>query len=117
VRPCPRARQARPLAPRLRGRSVGTTKFSAIVLYEWRRGPRRPEELRAQQGLFPDNQVALFGAPEAELAAALYTNVRRARGREIDLAIAAGAIINDAALWTPNPGDFEDVPGWRLVRG
>ena len=38
-----------------------------------------------------------------------------ARGREIDLAIAACALDDGAAIWTLNPGDFRDVPGLRLV--
>jgi predicted nucleic acid-binding protein len=41
--------------------------------------------------------------------------VRRPRGREIDLAIAATAIVHDAALWTLNPRDFADVPRLRLI--
>ncbi len=89
--------------------------FSTIVLYEWRRGPRHPEELRAQQTLFPDEEAAVFGPREAALAAGLYRQVRRRRGREIDIAIAACAIAEDAALWTLNPGDFADIPGLRLV--
>ena len=36
------------------------------------------------------------------------------RGREIDLAIAACAIEQNAILWTLNPEDFHDVPGLTL---
>ena len=89
--------------------------FSALVLYEWLRGPRRPEELRAQEALFPGVETAAFGPAEAALAAELYRTVRRARGRELDLAIAATAILQDAALWTLNPRDFADIPRLRLV--
>jgi predicted nucleic acid-binding protein len=42
--------------------------------------------------------------------------VRRPRGREIDLAIAASAILREAPLWTLNQADFRDVPGIRLYR-
>lgn len=31
-------------------------------------------------------------------------------GREMDIAIAACAIVNAASLWTLNPGDFPDIP-------
>ncbi len=89
--------------------------FSTLVLYEWRRGPRRDEELRAQEALFPAALAAPFGPVEASIAAELYGRVRRARGREIDLAIAACAIEADAALWTLNPSDFDDVPRLRLA--
>ena len=89
--------------------------FSAIVLYEWRRGPRRAEELRAQEALFPAGEAIPFGAAEARQAAELYRKVPRPRGREIDFAIAACALAQDAALWTLNPSDFADIPGLELV--
>jgi predicted nucleic acid-binding protein len=89
--------------------------FSALVLYEWLRGPRSPEELRIQEALFPGSEAASFGRPEAGLASELYRQVRRPRGRELDLAIAASAILHDAALWTLNPRDFADIPRIRLV--
>ena len=56
-----------------------------------------------------------FGPAEAALAAELYRQVPRPRGRELDLAIAASAILQDAALWTLNPRDFADLPRLRLV--
>jgi predicted nucleic acid-binding protein len=89
--------------------------FSSIVLYEWRRGPRRAEELRAQEALFPADESVVFGAAEARQAADLYRKVPRPHGREIDLAIAACALTQDAALWTLNPSDFADIPGLELV--
>ncbi len=30
------------------------------------------------------------------------------------LAVAAGALVHEAALWTLNPDDFSDVPGSKL---
>jgi len=89
--------------------------FSTIVLYEWRRGPRRPEELRMQEALFPGEAAAPFGFAEAMLAAELSLRVRRPRGREIDLAIAACAITSEAAFWTLNRADFADVPRLHLL--
>jgi predicted nucleic acid-binding protein len=87
----------------------------SIVLYEWRRGPREPQELLFCEELFPQDQAVVFGAPEANVAANLYRKVRRARGREIDLTIAATAIIRDAALWTLNRDDFRDIEGLTLI--
>lgn len=89
--------------------------LSAIVLYEWLRGPRLSEELQAQQELFPLDQALPFGAAEAVIAARLYGEVRSPRGREIDLAIAATAVARDATLWTLNESDFRDIPGLKLV--
>lgn len=86
-----------------------------IVLYEWLRGPRIQEELDLCAQLFPQEQAAVFGDSEARVAARLYRTVRRARGREMDLAIAATALIRDAALWTLNFDDFRDIPGLILV--
>ena len=87
----------------------------AIVLYEWLRGPRRREELAAQEALFPNAASVPFGSQEAGRASALCKAVRRPRGREIDLAIAAHAIVRDAELWTLNTVDFRDIPGLRLL--
>jgi predicted nucleic acid-binding protein len=89
--------------------------FSTLVLFEWLRGPRLPEELQAQRALFPGADAAPFGEAEAALSAELYRTVRRPRGRELDLAIAATAILQDAALWTLNPRDFADIPRLRLA--
>lgn len=55
-----------------------------------------------------------FGAEEAALAAQLYRTVRRARGREIDLAVAACALTHGAAFWTLNAQDFGDIPDLTL---
>lgn len=85
-------------------------QVSAIVLYEWLRGPRQPSELADQELLFPRHEAVSFGAEEATVAARLYARVRRARGREIDLAIAACAVSHGASLWTLNPDDFADIP-------
>ncbi len=56
-----------------------------------------------------------FGRDEAALAAALYRDLARPRGREIDLVIAACAIANGASLWTLNQKDFSDIPGLTLA--
>ena len=48
-------------------------------------------------------------------AARLCRRLKQPRHREIDVTIAACAIIQQAALWTLNPRDFADVPGLQLV--
>lgn len=86
----------------------------SLVLYEWLRGPRRREELAAQEALLPREQAMPFGPEEAALAARLYAEVARPRGREVDLAIAAAALVHEAPLWTLNPADFADIPRLEL---
>jgi predicted nucleic acid-binding protein len=86
----------------------------SLVLYEWLRGPRLPQELAAQEFLFPSHAAMPFGWQESALSAKLYRSLRRARGREMDIAIAACAIARDAAFWTLNSTDFKDIPGLRF---
>jgi len=86
----------------------------ALVLYEWLRGPRLSEELAAQERLFPSKSAIPFDEQQAIVGADLYRSVRRARNREVDLAIAACALVRRASLWTLNHADFRDVPGMRF---
>jgi len=88
--------------------------LSTLVLYEWRRGPRRDAELHHQEELFPAEQAQPFGPREAAVAAELYRSVSRARDREFDLAVAACALTSGAMLWTLNRADFRDIPGLTL---
>jgi predicted nucleic acid-binding protein len=90
--------------------------LSALVLFEWLRGPRLPLEIRDQEDLFPVDQTVAFGPAEALIAATVYRKIKRPRGREIDIAIAACAIAHNATLWTLNPADFKDIPNLRLVK-
>src|SRR4051794_38185962 len=81
----------KPLAPRLRqlferGERIS---LSALVLFEWRRGTRLSEQIDAQEALFPSVDAVPFGSSEAQVAADLYKKLKRPRGREIDIAIAA----------------------------
>lgn len=87
----------------------------SLVLYEWWRGPRLDEELEAQEALLPRERALPFGPAEALIASRLYRQMRRPRGREIDLAIAAHALVLDAPLWTLHEQDFADVPELQLA--
>jgi predicted nucleic acid-binding protein len=88
--------------------------MSTLVFYEWRRGPRTEEELADQEALLPAADTRVFGPSEAAAAASLYRRLSRARGRDMDVAIAACAIAHGARLWTLNPDDFRDMPGLQL---
>lgn len=84
--------------------------ISSIVLYEWLRGPRLKEEIEVQEALFPGANAIPFGFAEAQIASKLYRTVKRPRGREADLAVAACALCDGASLWTLNVSDFSDIP-------
>ncbi len=88
---------------------------STIAIYEWLRGPRTERELRSQADLLPSDAMVRFGPDESAVAARLYRSVRRPRGRDLDLAIAACALVHGAALWTANRKDFDDIPGLELI--
>jgi predicted nucleic acid-binding protein len=107
------ARRSLPAVERAVGRGH-ILATSALVLYEWRRGPRTPEELEDQESLLPAADARGFGPLEAARAARLYRTVKRARGRDMDIAIAACALEHGAHLWTMNPGDFQDMTGLTL---
>jgi predicted nucleic acid-binding protein len=89
--------------------------ISSIVLFEWLRGPRLKEEIEAREIMFPRTDVVSFAAVEAEFAADLYKTVKRPRGREADIAIAACALAHGADLWALNKADFKDIPGLQLL--
>lgn len=94
------------------GEEIG---ISSLVLYEWLRGPRTQDELNDQEAILPAERQWGFGGAEAAKAADLYRRLQRARGREMDLAIAATAIAREARLWTLNPEDFLDIDGLQLI--
>jgi predicted nucleic acid-binding protein len=104
-------------APALRERVRDGIRLglSAIVLYEWWRGPRTDEELADQELLFPARTAVSFGIREAAMAADLSARLKNPRRREIDIAIAACALAHGASLWTLNPKDFHDIPDLDVV--
>lgn len=94
-----------------RGHVIAT---STLALYEWLRGPRTPGELEDQEALLPLSEAREFGPSEASRAAEVYRTVGRARGRDMDIAIAACTLTHGARLWTLNPDDFQELPGLEL---
>ena len=101
---------------------VGATKvgdvltFCALVQYEWLRGPRTQAEEESVRRVFSDDAIVALGSREAQAAAALYRQVKRARQRQANLAIAACALEHNARLWTLNQSDFADIPDLVLYQ-
>ena len=85
-----------------------------LVLYEFWRGPRTAEEIMRQEELLPRESAVPFGPGEARVAADLDRTLGRSRNREMDIAIAAHALVANAKLWTLNRRDFADIPGLDL---
>jgi len=104
-------------APRLR---ATLEQGERLLLPSWSStsgcaGRGSPKELPAQEALLPSESAIPVSSEQAALSARLYRTVRRPRGREIDIAIAACAITRDAPLWSLNPAGFADIPGQWLA--
>jgi predicted nucleic acid-binding protein len=61
--------------------------------------------------------MLVHGEHEARAAATLYRSATGSHRRQADIAIAACAIEDSAAIWTLNPKDFRDIPGLTLYPG
>lgn len=90
--------------------------MSTVVLYEWLRGPRTVAERLAQEQILPAAAAFAFDAEAAARAAEIYAVAARPRARQADIAIAACALVQGAALWTLNERDFADVPDLEIVQ-
>ena len=85
----------------------------ALVVYEWLRGPRTATDLEVVEQLFPAREALAFGPEEARVAARLFGQASKPRGRSVDIAVAAHAAVLNAEVWTLNVRDFDDLPGVR----
>lgn len=88
-----------------------------LVVFELLRGSRSERELADFDELIPAGSIVDFTAEEAVAAARLFGEVSRPHQRQLDLGIAAHAIVREARLWTLNRWDFADVPGLTLHPG
>lgn len=89
--------------------------ISSLVLYEFFRGPRTAGEKKDVEELLTTSEVIDFRRNEAERAADIYRALKQPRHREIDIAIAACALVREASIWTLNPRDFRDIPDLDVV--
>lgn len=107
----------RPQLGKLRQRLAAgqSMAISSLVLFDWRLGPRTPEELASQEELFPSANALPFGAEEATLAAVLYRQIPSGRAGAMAIAIAACALRQEAALWTLHREAFAGIPGLLLA--
>ena len=88
--------------------------MSAWAWYEFRRGPRTPEQLAAAQVLLGDEGVMPVFAEVAESAAEVFRSLGSPRGRAADILIGVSAVVAGAALLTRNARDFAGISDLRL---
>jgi predicted nucleic acid-binding protein len=87
---------------------------SAIVWYEFARGPRTPEQLALARELFDKDGIVPFSEELAMLAAEQFRRLGSPRRRAADIAIGVVACRRDAILLTRNARDFAGVDGLRV---
>lgn len=107
----------RPLLAEMRQRLAAgqNMAISSLVLFDWRLGPRTPEELASQEELFPSGGALPFGAAEAALAASLFRRSPPGQAGAMTVAIAACALRQEAALWTLDKEAYAGLPGLLLA--
>jgi predicted nucleic acid-binding protein len=88
--------------------------MSAWAWYEFRRGPRTPEQLAAASLLVGEEGIVPVSADIAEEAAELFRVLGSPRRRAADVLIGATARICGATLLSRNATDFVGISGLEL---
>lgn len=92
-------------------RSDATIEASAIVWYEFSRGPRTPEQLAIARDIFEPQGIIPFSEQLAEAAADQFHRLGSPRKRAADIAIGVVARSRGATLLTRNARDFAGIDG------
>ena len=94
--------------------SEAELQMSAIAWYEFRRGPRTPEQLPLAQSFFFDDGILPFSEELASIASEVFRGLGSPRKRGADIAIGVTAASMNAVLLTRNTRDFAGVPTLQL---
>ena len=86
-------------------------KMSAWAWYEFRRGPRTPEQLAAATVLLGEEGILPVTADVAETSADVFRSLGSPRARAADIVIGVTAALAGATLLTRNARDFAGIPG------
>lgn len=89
-------------------------QVSAIVWYEFSRGPRTPEQLAVARSFLGEDGVLPFSEGLASQAAEVFRRLGSPRRRAADVAIGVTAAAHGATLLTRNARDFTGIPELRL---
>src|SRR5262245_50924224 len=84
-------------------------EVSAIVWYEFARGPRTPEQLAVARGVFGDHGIVPFSEELAQAAGEQFRRLGSPRKRAADIAIGVVARSRGATLLTRNAADFAGI--------
>jgi predicted nucleic acid-binding protein len=88
--------------------------MSAWAWYEFRRGPRTPEQLAAASMLLGEGGIVPLSGDIAETAAEIFRSLGSPRRRAADIVIGATAKVCEATLLSRNAGDFVGIVGLDL---
>jgi len=94
--------------------SEAELQMSAIAWYEFRRGPRTPEQLAVARSFFFDDGIVPFSEELASIASEVFRGLGSPRMRGADIAIGVTAASMNAILLTRNTRDFAGVPTLHL---
>jgi predicted nucleic acid-binding protein len=89
-------------------------QVSAVVWYEFSRGPRTPEQLAVARSFLGEDGILPFSEGLATQAAEVFRRLGSPRGRAADVAIGVTAAAHGAMLLTRNARDFAGIADLRL---
>lgn len=92
-------------------------EISAIVWYEYSRGPRTVEQLAVARTIFSQDGIVPFTAPIAVATAEMFRKLGSPRRRAADIAIGITAVMRGATLITRNVRDFAGIDGLKVEDG
>jgi predicted nucleic acid-binding protein len=94
--------------------SEAEIQISAIVWYEFSRGPRTPEQLAVARSLFFEDGIVPFSEEIAAITADIFRILGSPRRRAADIAIGVTASCMNAILLTCNTNDFAGIPSLQM---
>jgi predicted nucleic acid-binding protein len=92
-------------------------QVSAVVWYEFARGPRTPEQLAVARAFFAEGGILPLTEQIAAEAAEVFRKLGSPRKRAADIAVGVTAVMHGAKLCTHNVRDFVGIDRLELLQG